>query len=316
MRDGAQDFLVKGQFNGRLLNRSIRYALERMRTEQARKALKAQLRQSQKMESVGLLAGGVAHEFNNMMAVVLGNAELALMQVNATQPLHASLIAIESAARRSVELTRQLLAFARKQMVAPKVLDLNESVAGMLDRLQRSLGTNVQLAWQPGATLWPVAIDPSQLEQILTTLCANARAAMAHTGTLTVATANRTIDAPFCVTHTDAEPGEYVRLAAGDMDSGMGEATIARIFEPFFTTREVGQGTGLGLAMVYGAVRQNGGFITVTSAPGQGATFEIHLPRHSGGAARTEDGGSGTRGNAGRRIAGWELPFHSPWMCS
>jgi len=296
VRDGAQDFLVKGQFNGRMLNRSIRYAMERMRTEQARKALEGQLRQSQKMESVGLLAGGVAHEFNNMMAVVLGNAELALQQVNATQPLHANLMAIESAARRCADLTRQLLAFARKQMVAPKVLDLNESVAAMLGRLQRSLGTEVQIAWQPQATLWPVAVDPAQLEQILTNLCSNARAAMTSPGTLTIATANRVVDEPFCVTNTDAVPGEYVQLAVSDSGSGMDEATLGRIFEPFFTTREVGQGTGLGLAMVYGAVRQNGGFITVSSAPEQGATFEIYLPRHSSDAARTKDGGSGTHG--------------------
>jgi PAS domain S-box-containing protein len=253
---------------------------ERKRAEGNAAALEAQLRQAQKLESVGLLAGGVSHEFNNMLAVILGNTELALKQVDPSHPLHADLLEVYKAAERSSGLTRQLLAFARSHPVAPQILDLSESVPGLVTMLQRLIGEDIQVVWQADSKLWPVLMDPAQLDQILANLVVNARHAIVGIGTLTIAVSNRIIDGEYCATHATVAPGEYVRLTVSDTGSGMDAETVSHIYEPLFTTKAVGQGTGLGLAMVYGAVRQNGGFITVSSAPGQGATFEIHLPRH------------------------------------
>lgn len=254
----------------------------RKQAEATRAALQAQLAQAQKMESVGLLAGGVAHDFNNMLGVILGTAELAIAQVDAALPLHEDLQEIRKAAVRSADLTRQLLAFARQQTIAPVVLDLNETVPGMLAMLQRLIGEDISLHWQPTVALWPVMMDRSQMDQILTNLCVNARHAIADVGTVAIATANMVADAAFCAQHAEAVPGDYVRLSVRDTGCGMDEATLARIFEPFFTTRGGAGGTGLGLATVYGAVKQNQGFVTVASALGEGTTFEIYLPRHVG----------------------------------
>lgn len=247
-----------------------------------RRTLEAQLQQAQKMESVGLLAGGVAHDFNNMLGVILGTVDLAMEEVDATQPIHEELLEIRMAAVRSADLTRQLLAFARQQTIAPTVLDLNETVPGMLSMLQRLIGEDISLHWQPAASLWPVLMDRSQMDQILTNLCVNARHAIAGIGTLSIATANTHTDAAFCEAHAEAVPGDYVMLRVRDTGIGMDAATQARIFEPFFSTKGVGEGTGLGLATVYGAVKQNQGFVTVSSALGEGTTFEIYLPRHKG----------------------------------
>jgi signal transduction histidine kinase len=255
---------------------------ERKNAEENKRHLEAQLAQAQKLESVGLLAGGVAHDFNNMLSVILGTVELTLMEVDAEQPLHADLQEIRKAAVRSAELTRQLLGFARQQAIAPTVLDLNETLGGMLTLLRRLIGEDIRIVWEPGPALWPVKMDPSQVTQILTNLCVNARHAMVGVGTLHIATANVTTDAAFCAAHAEAVPGDYVRLTVGDTGSGMDAVTLARIFEPFFTTKAAGTGTGLGLAMVYGAVKQNEGFITVASTPGVGTTFEIYLTRHRG----------------------------------
>ncbi|MDO9042982.1 MAG: GAF domain-containing protein [Desulfocapsaceae bacterium] len=244
--------------------------------------LERQLQQAQKMESVGRLAGGVAHDFNNMLGVIIGHAEIAMNQVDPAQPLHASLMEIHKAAQRSADLTRQLLAFARKQTVAPKVLDLNETVAGMLNMLRRLIGENILLNWQPGKNLWFVKVDPSQIDQILANLCVNARDAIAGVGKLSIETGNRTLDDAYCATHPGCMPGEYVLLTVSDSGCGMDKATLAQIFEPFFTTKDVGVGTGLGLATVYGAIKQNNGFIYAYSEPGQGTTFTIYLPRHRG----------------------------------
>ena len=267
-------------FDGRRLilafNRDV---TERNRALQATAALEAQLQQAQKMESVGRLAGGVAHDFNNMLGVILGTTEIALEQVEPGEPLHADLLEIQKAANRSADLTRQLLAFARKQTVVPEVLDLNETVPGLLSMLQRLIGEDIQLVWQPAASLWPVAVDPSQLANVLTNLCVNARDAIADVGTISMGTGNCVVDAAFCPTHPDAVPGEYVRLTVRDTGSGMDAATLAQIFEPFFTTKAVGEGTGLGLASVYGSVRQNNGFVTASSEPGCGTEFSIYLPR-------------------------------------
>ena len=247
-----------------------------------RKALESQLQQAQKMESVGLLAGGVAHDFNNMLGVILGTVDIALEQVDPAQLLCEDLLEIRKAAVRSADLTRQLLAFARQQAIAPTVLDLNETVPGMLSILQRLIGEDISLLWQPATALWPVMMDRSQMDQILSNLCVNARHAIKDVGTVRIATANAVADTAFCAQYAEAVPGEYVRLSVGDTGSGMDAATQARIFEPFFSTKGVGEGTGLGLATVYGAVKQNQGFVTVASTLGEGTTFEIYLPRHKG----------------------------------
>ncbi len=258
---------------------SINDITERVRAEQETTRLEEQLRQAQKMESVGRLAGGVAHDFNNMLGVILGHAELALEQLSAGQPLHDDLREIQRAAQRSADLTRQLLAFARRQTVAPRVLDLNDTLAGMLKMLRRLIGEDIDLAWIPGADLWPVKIDPAQIDQILANLCINARDAIVGTGKLTIETANISFDEAYCADHLDASPGHYVRIAVSDDGYGMDKQTLAHLFEPFFTTKGIGQGTGLGLATVHGIVRQNAGFINVYSEPGQGTTFHIYLPR-------------------------------------
>ncbi|MFH2124312.1 MAG: GAF domain-containing protein [Pseudomonadota bacterium] len=244
--------------------------------------LERQLQQAQKMESVGRLAGGVAHDFNNMLGVIIGHSEIAMDMVDPAQPLHASLVEILKAAQRSADLTRQLLAFARKQTVSPKVLDLNETVAGMLTMLRRLIGEDIALNWQPGTNLWPVKMDPSQIDQILANLCVNARDAIEGIGTLSIETGNRTIDEAYCTSHHGTSPGEYVLLTVSDSGCGMDKEMLSHIFEPFFTTKEIGKGTGLGLATVDGIVHQNNGFIHAYSEPGQGTTFTIYLPRHVG----------------------------------
>ena len=265
---------------------------ERKRAEEEQAKLEAQLNQAQRMESVGRLAGGVAHDFNNMLGVIIGHAEIAMDQIDPDQPLHADLQEIRNAANRSADLTRQLLAFARKQVISPKVLDINETVEGMLKMLRRLIGEDIHLTWLPGANLWPVRVDPSQIDQILANLCINARDAIAGVGKLTIETGNISFDEGYCTDHADFVPGDFVLLVVSDNGCGMDKKTIDKIFEPFFTTKEVGKGTGLGLATVYGIVKQNNGFINVYSELGQGTTFRIYLPRHAGATEekRTEAG--------------------------
>ncbi|MBW1777308.1 MAG: PAS domain S-box protein [Deltaproteobacteria bacterium] len=244
-----------------------------------RKRLEAQLLQAQKMVSVGRLAGGVAHDFNNMLGVIIGHTELAIDQVDPSLPLHADLKEILKAAQRSADLTRQLLAFARRQTAAPRVLDLNDTIGGMLKMLRRLIGEDIELAWMPGAGIWPVKIDPGQVDQILANLCVNARDAIAGVGKITIETHNIVLDETYCTDHPGFVPGEYVMLTVSDNGCGMNKETLANIFEPFFTTKEVGEGTGMGLSTVYGIVKQNDGFINVYSEPGQGAAFKIYIPR-------------------------------------
>jgi signal transduction histidine kinase len=213
--------------------------------EEERKKLQEQLAQSQKMESVGRLAGGVAHDFNNMLAAILGHTEMALDRVSSDHPLAADLRGIQNAAQRSADLTRQLLAFARKQTVVLKVLDLNETVTGMLKMLGRLIGEDITLDWLPGAALWAVRMDPSQIDQVLANLCVNARDAItAAGGRITIETGNVAFDETDCLRHADCVPGEYVLLAVSDNGCGMDKETQERLFEPFFTTKGVGQGTG------------------------------------------------------------------------
>lgn len=241
--------------------------------------LEAQLQQAQKMESVGRLAGGVAHDFNNMLGVILGHAELGLMHLDPTHPVCTDLKEISKTAQRSADLTRQLLVFARKQTVAPKILNLNDTISEMLKMLKRLIGEDIHLAWMPASDLWQVRMDPSQIDQILANLCVNARDAIEGNGSITIETANSSIDAAFCLSNPETTPGEYVCLTVRDSGCGMDKETQAHIFEPFYTTKELGKGTGLGLATVYGAIRQNNGFINIYSEPEKGTTFSIYLPR-------------------------------------
>jgi len=256
--------------------------------------LEAQLSQAQKMEAVGRLAGGVAHDFNNMLSVILGNTDMILEQMDPTQPYHADLEEIKKAGQRSADLTRQLLAFARKQTVVPKVIDLNKTVAGMTRMLERLIGEDIDLAWVPGEALWPLKIDPGQIDQILANLCVNARDAITDVGKVTIETGNTTFDEAYCDDHVGFVPGEYVMLAVSDDGCGMNSETLDNVFEPFFTTKEPGKGTGLGLATVYGVVKQNQGFINIYSEPGQGTTFRIYLPRHLAKEAALPDKGPDT----------------------
>jgi PAS domain S-box-containing protein len=244
-------------------------------------SLESQLRQAQKMESVGRLAGGVAHDFNNMLGVIIGHAELALYKMDRSQPLFAAMQEIHKAALRSADLTQQLLAFARKQTVAPTVLDLNETVEGMLKMLRRIIGEDIDLVWLPDSDVCPVKMDTAQIDQILANLCINARDAIAGVGKVTIETHAVSFDEDYCTDRLGFRPGDFVMLAVSDNGQGMDRETIDKIFEPFFTTKGVGKGTGLGLSTVYGIVKQNDGFINAYSEPGQGSTFRIYLPRHA-----------------------------------
>ena len=250
----------------------------RKNSEEERERLQMQLMQAQKMESIGRLAGGVAHDFNNILQAILGYSEMALMKSGPSDPLYQTLQEIHKAGKRSAELTRQLLAFARKQVANPKVLDLNDTVSGMLKMLQRLIGEDIDLVLIPGHGLWNVKMDPSQLDQILANLVVNARDAIDGAGRVTIETANVIIDKAYCADHLECVPGKYVTLSVEDTGSGMNLETLSNIFEPFFTTKGVGEGTGLGLATVYGIVKQNEGFITVASEPGHGTKFTIHFP--------------------------------------
>jgi len=244
------------------------------------KQLETQLIQAQKMESVGRLAGGVAHDFNNMLSVIIGNTEMAMYRIPPSDPVRQSLQEVLNAGQRSSDLTRQLLAFARKQTVSPKVLNLNDTVGSMLKMIQRLIGEDIDLGWHPRYNLWKVIMDPSQVDQLLVNLTVNARDAMTKTGRITIETANTTCDEAYCKDRPEWIPGDYVVLIISDNGCGMDKDTLANIFEPFFTTKKEGQGTGLGLATVYGIVRQNNGFINVYSEPGRGTTFKIYLPRY------------------------------------
>jgi PAS domain S-box-containing protein len=256
-----------------------------------RKKLEDQLRQSQKMEAVGRLAGGVAHDFNNMLGVILGHAELAMELVAPNLPLYHDLEKIREAAGRSAELTRQLLAFARKQTVTPRTLDFNETVGGMLKMLQPLIGEAIDLVWRPLEALPPIKMDPSQIDQILANLCVNARDAITGVGKIIIETGMATFDEADCAVHSELLPGNYIMLVVSDDGRGMDAHTQSKIFEPFFTTKIKGKGTGLGLATIYGIVKQNNGFIDVYSEPGQGSTFKIYLPAQPPESGATDSAG-------------------------
>ncbi|NTV48069.1 MAG: response regulator [Geobacteraceae bacterium] len=278
---GADDYLPK-PYNTGILGARINVGRRMIEMQEQEALHQLQLNQAQKMESVGRLAGGVAHDFNNKLAVIIGYVELILLKMAADSPFIDNLKEIRKAAESSADLTRQLLAFARKQAVTPKVLELNETVAGMLNMLRRLIGEDIDLSWQPGTDLLQIKMDPSQIDQILANLCVNARDAINGVGRITIGTEAATFDSEYCDLNAEFIPGDYVLLVVSDTGCGMDTETQTNIFEPFFTTKKVGQGTGLGLASVYGAVKQNNGFIKVYSELGHGTTFRIYLPRYQG----------------------------------
>jgi two-component system, cell cycle sensor histidine kinase and response regulator CckA len=261
---------------------STRDITEKKLAEKEREKLQSQLNQIQKVESVGRLAGGVAHDFNNMLGVIIGYTELAMEKISSDSSLYNDLAEIITAAKRSTDITRQLLAFARKQTISPIVCDLNEVVESMLKIIRRLIGENIDLVWLPESGLWRIKIDPAQIDQILANLCVNARDAISGVGKVIIDTENVTLGENYCSSNAGFLPGDYVLMTVSDNGCGMTKEILDNIFEPFYTTKGVGKGTGLGISTVYGIIKQNNGFINVYSEPGKGSTFKIYLPRYSG----------------------------------
>jgi PAS domain S-box-containing protein len=262
---------------------------DRKRMEQEKEKLQGQLLQSQKMEAVGRLAGGVAHDFNNLLTGITGHVQLALMDVEEGGTLHESLVEINKAAESAAGLTRQLLAFSRKQIAVPVVIDLGKVVRGMDKFLKRVLGEDVRLSIETPIAPSPVKIDPVQLEQVIVNLAVNSRLAMPEGGEITIRVSDEWVKEADKVAHPGVAAGNNVMISVTDTGCGMTEEVKGHVFEPFFTTRELGKGTGLGLSTVYGIVKQNGGAIEFDSEPGRGTTFRIYLPRVDG---KSEDGGT------------------------
>ena len=264
-----------------------------------RKKFEKQFLHIQKMESVGRLAGGVAHDFNNIITVIQNYSEMAMKELGMENPVYEDLKEIYDAAMRSSRITKQLLAFARKQEIKPCRLALNVTIENMLKMLSRLIGEEIELEWKPGQGLWEIIADPSQIDQVLANLCVNARDAIAGVGKVIIETENAVLEENYAALHPGFAAGEYVLLSVSDDGCGMDRETVSQIFEPFYTTKKAGEGTGLGLSTVYGIVRQNNGFINVSSEPGKGTTFKIYLPRSSGAAATAdrEPGKTDIKGN-------------------
>jgi signal transduction histidine kinase len=296
LKDGAQDYLMKSNLTRLVpaVQRELREAGERLE----HKRLERQVLQLQKFEAIGRLAGGIAHDFNNAIGAILGWAELASDEAQAGSRLHERLQKICAQARRAAALTSQLLAFARQQVLQRRKINLNALVEEGTSLLRKVIGEDIDVRIVPAADLRVAMADPVQIDQVLMNLCLNARDAMPKGGRLIIETHNIEFDQEYCRLHTYVHPGSYVLLTVSDTGMGMDAATIEHIFEPFFTTKEVGKGTGLGLATVFGIVKQHGGFINVYSEPGRGTTFRVYLPSDSGAAepAKTEGDGRPQRG--------------------
>ena len=254
---------------------------ERKIAEQSQAHLQKQLVQAQKMESIGRLAGGVAHDFNNMLSVISGYTSFALQELKEGTAIHTDLQEVQSAAQRSTEITRQLLAFARKQTIAPIFLNINEQIENSLKMLRRLIGEDINLSWIPSEPPYPVMMDPTQVDQILANLCVNSRDSISGVGQITIETCNRTFDIEYCKNHPGFITGDYCNIIVSDNGCGMDKEIQENAFEPFFTTKETGKGTGLGLATVYGIVKQNNGFINIYSEKGKGTAIKVYLPRHA-----------------------------------
>ncbi|MCS6827418.1 MAG: response regulator, partial [Caldilinea sp.] len=255
---------------------------ERKQAEEERQRLQERMAQIERMETIGQLAGGVAHDFNNMLAVILMRAEMALLQLDATSPIRHHLLEIYKTAQRSADLTRQLLGFARRQPIEPRPLDLNAAIEELLPMVRGLIGEAIELRWEPAPDLGPVYMDPMQVTQIIVNLCLNARDAITDRGQVSITTRNAVLDETYTAHHADARPGAYSVLTVSDTGHGMTPEVLEHIFEPFFTTKEVGRGVGLGLATVYGIVQQNHGHIAVYSAPNIGTSIQIFLPTYEG----------------------------------
>jgi len=282
----------RGEYDERGQLKSIKGTIqditEKKRAEKEQEKMEAKLGQVHKMESIGRLAGGVAHDFNNMLSIIMGNVELALDEVDVDSPIRRMLDEIYTASERSSSLTRQLLAFARKQTIEPRLLDLNRVIDDMLRMLKRLIGEDIDLVWQPQKDIESVKIDPSQVDQVLANLCINARDAIGGVGKVTIETGEAVFDKMYCRDHPGSTPGRFVMICVRDNGAGMDRTTLDNLFEPFFTTKK-GQGSGLGLATVYGIVKQNDGFIHVCSEPGKGATFRLYFPSHESPVARAPE---------------------------
>ncbi|MBI3896541.1 MAG: response regulator [Acidobacteria bacterium] len=284
MKSGANDYIMKDNLRRLVpaVERELREAAGRRARKQAEEALRRteeQLRQSQKLEAIGRLAGGIAHDFNNHLGIIIGFGELLVDALGSDDPLRKKAEMIREAGLRAASLTRQLLAFSRKQVMEPRVLDLNAVVTELNYMLRPLIGEDIELVELLSPKLGKVRVDPSQIDEIIMNLAVNARDAMPKGGKLTIETANVELDETYLDRHVTIQPGPYVMLAVTDTGIGMDKEIQAHIFEPFFTTKEKDKGTGLGLAMVYGIVKQSGGYIWVYSEVGQGTTFKIYLPR-------------------------------------
>ena len=288
--DGSKrSVIIGGRIIGDNLLISFFDITARKRMEDEKEALRERMLQSQKLEAIGTLAGGVAHDFNNMLGAIIGYSEMMLHDLEPEHEHYEDLQQILDAGRRSTGLTRQLLAFARKNESVATIFDANRAIEDTVKMMQRLIGENIELSWLPGEGPLRIRLDQSQFDQILTNLCVNARDAIADVGKITVETRRVNVGEDYISTHPTGIPGEYVLISFSDSGCGMNKETLEHIFEPFYTTKEVGQGTGLGLATVYGVVKQNQGMIDVYSDPGLGTTFNIYLPLHT----EEESGGEG-----------------------
>ncbi|HUE83350.1 MAG TPA: response regulator [Pyrinomonadaceae bacterium] len=284
MKEGASDYILKSNLmrlpsavQNVLKRRSVE--LEKSEAIEALRKSEEQLRQSQKLQAIGRLAGGISHDFNNLLTAIIGYSDLTMRRLAEDNPLHRNLAEIKKAGERASALTRQLLAFSRKQVLQPRVFDLNAVVTDLERMLHPTIGEDVALKTILEANLGNVKADPGQMEQVIINLAVNARDAMPNGGKLLIETANVYLDESYARQHVSVVPGHYILLAITDSGTGIDEETKQHIFEPFFTTKEAGKGTGLGLSTVYGIIKQSGGNIWVYSEPGKGTTFKIYLPR-------------------------------------
>ena len=277
LKAGATDYVGKDRIGK--LPHAVTRALKEVQERVERQTLESQLRQAQKMEAFGQLAGGIAHDFNNLLTAIIGGAYLARIDLPSDHPSQRELDEIDKAGNRAAALTKQLLAFSRKQVLQPRVLDLNVIVADMAKMLRRVIGEHVEFSHKLQEAIGRVKADPSQIEQVILNLAVNARDAMPKGGRLIIETRDVDLDEEYSRSHPDCRPGQYVMLAVSDTGVGMDEKTQSRIFEPFFTTKGQGKGTGLGLATVFGIIKQSQGHISVYSEPGRGSTFKVYFPR-------------------------------------